>query len=149
MDIDDTKMCGGCKVVKGLADFSFRNKRSGKLNNRCKACHKTYADQHYLNNKPSYFAKSKKHKMLTLACNRKFLLEYLAKNPCKICGETDPVVLEFDHRERDEKLDSISVLTGTASLMRLQEEVSKCDVLCANCHRRKTAREFSHYRYKA
>ena len=54
------------------------------------------------------------------------------------CGEGDPVVLELDHTEdnkRDNVSDMISQGLGLASIM---AEVQKCDVVCANCHRRRT-----------
>ncbi len=65
--------------------------------------------------------------------------EYLAVHPCVDCGENDPVVLEFDH-VTGEKLSEVSSLAQTASsLDRIKREIAKCEVRCANCHRRKTA----------
>jgi len=55
------------------------------------------------------------------------------------CGESDPVVLEFDHRE-DKRL-IISKAVNNYGIPGLTAEVAKCDVRCANCHRRKTAIE--------
>lgn len=56
------------------------------------------------------------------------------------CGEADPIVLDFDH-VRGEKLDNVaSLITGAGKFSRLMTEIEKCDVRCANCHRRKTAR---------
>ena len=69
---------------------------------------------------------------------RKWLYEYLLGHPCVDCGETDPVVLEFDHRRGDKEIE-ISRAVNNWSLPRLCEEITKCDVLCANCHARRTA----------
>lgn len=49
------------------------------------------------------------------------------------CGESDPVVLEFDHRDPSLKLGRVMEVTN----MRLEDEVDKCDVRCANCHRKR------------
>jgi len=70
--------------------------------------------------------------------NRAFVCQYLSEHPCADCGESDVCVLEFDH-VRGEKHGAISnmVRTGT-SLETLKSEVEKCEVRCANCHRRKT-----------
>lgn len=68
--------------------------------------------------------------------NHRWLLEYLRANPCCDCGESDPVVLEFDHR-RDKRA-AVSKLAPWCSLAVLVTEVAKCDVRCANCHRRRT-----------
>jgi len=57
-----------------------------------------------------------------------------------MCGETDPVVLEFHHVGGKEE--AVSVLIYRAdSLIRVIEEISRCQVLCSNCHKRVTAKE--------
>ena len=58
------------------------------------------------------------------------------KSPCK-CGESDPIALDFHHRNPEEKEFNIGqALTRRVSLVKLLEEVAKCDVMCANCHRK-------------
>jgi hypothetical protein len=65
--------------------------------------------------------------------------EYLSAHPCVDCGEADPVVLEFDH-VRGEKVRGIArMMSGTHSVKTIMAEIGKCDVRCANCHRRVTA----------
>jgi len=78
------------------------------------------------------------------ARNRKFIYEYLSVHPCVDCKEPDPVVLEFDH-VRGQKVDTISNLAFryTSSLKRIKLEIKKCEVRCANCHRRRHAKENS------
>lgn len=77
---------------------------------------------------------------------RRWVRDYLLHNPCVDCGETDIVVLEFDHR--GEKLFSIGASNNKSkSLAAVVAEVAKCDVRCANCHRRKTYKEAG-YRHK-
>jgi hypothetical protein len=67
------------------------------------------------------------------------VLDHLRQHPCVDCGEADPVVLEFDHL--DEKTASISVLLSqTATRKALEAEIARCEVVCTNCHRRRTAR---------
>jgi hypothetical protein len=69
---------------------------------------------------------------------RQYVWDYLSTHPCVDCGESDPKVLEFDH-VRGEKTQAVSVLAnGNYSLDRVIEEIKRCDVRCANCHRRKT-----------
>ena len=53
---------------------------------------------------------------------------------CKRCGESNPVVLQFHHRDRATKVRDICVLKNRATTDQLIEELLKCDVLCANCH---------------
>lgn len=73
--------------------------------------------------------------------------DYLTQHACVTCGEADPVVLEFDHRvPADKDLDISEMVRRAYSLQRITAEIEKCDVLCANCHRRKTALQFGWYR---
>ncbi|WPH58329.1 hypothetical protein SEA_ALONE_1 [Streptomyces phage Alone3] len=53
--------------------------------------------------------------------------------------------MEFDHLDRATKTAEISYLIPRASLERLQEELSKCRVLCANCHRIHTAHQLGYW----
>ncbi len=72
------------------------------------------------------------------------LWDYLADNPCADCGLGDPRVLEFDHRERGGKVQSVTWMAHRGlAWERIQVEIAKCDVRCANCHRRRTAQQFS------
>lgn len=68
---------------------------------------------------------------------KRFIWTYLASHYCIDCGERDPVVLEFDH-VRDKKF-VISAMGQSKTLKDVQEEIKKCVIRCANCHRRKTA----------
>ena len=71
-------------------------------------------------------------------------------HPCIDCGENDILVLEFDHRDKKVKTGDInSIIRNSGSLEKLTEEISKCDVRCANCQRRKTAREIVSWKLKA
>lgn len=71
------------------------------------------------------------------------LANYLAAHSCVDCGESDIVVLEFDHRGG--KVKAVSRFKGY-KIETLMAEIAKCDVVCCNCHRRRTARQFGSYR---
>jgi hypothetical protein len=69
------------------------------------------------------------------ARNRKVVLDYLETHPCIDCGITDVRVLEFDH-VRGTKIDCVSVgVKDSWSVEKLTEEINKCEVRCANCHK--------------
>lgn len=70
--------------------------------------------------------------------NRDYVRAYLEAHPCVDCSEADLVVLEFDHRG-DKVADVGRMIREGWALWRLVKEIAKCDVRCANCHRRKTA----------
>ena len=67
-----------------------------------------------------------------------YLVAFLREHPCVDCGEDDPVVLEFDHL-RDKKF-SISAGIQGRRWQDVLDEIAKCEVVCANCHRRRTAK---------
>lgn len=75
-----------------------------------------------------------------LSRNRAFVNSYLDQHPCVDCGEPDRIVLEFDH-VRGNKSKEVSLLVNDGiSIKRIAEEIEKCEVRCANCHRRVTVK---------
>lgn len=74
------------------------------------------------------------------AINKANLLDYLVTHPCVDCSESNPVVLEFDHVRGEKKFIISKAVSGsTRSWKLIKEEIDKCDVRCANCHRIRTA----------
>jgi hypothetical protein len=59
------------------------------------------------------------------------------------CGEDDIVVLEFDHLR--DKRHNVSAMT-TELWHHIEAEIAKCEVVCANCHKRRTDWRHGHYR---
>lgn len=55
---------------------------------------------------------------------------------CLYCSETDPVALDFHHREPELKSFNLSNPPTGITVGTWEDEVDKCDVLCANCHRK-------------
>ncbi len=76
---------------------------------------------------------------------RQFVLDYLSTHPCTQCGEADPMVLEFHHLGGKDREISY-MITGGYPTEKIQAEIRKCIVLCANCHRRRTVKEKGWFR---
>lgn len=88
----------------------------------------------------------KARKKRLLIEKRNLVWTHLTTHPCVDCGESDPIVLEFDH-VRGVKTKVISLLIGDGSSVKwIREEIAKCEVRCANCHRRKTAKDWNWYK---
>jgi L-lysine 2,3-aminomutase len=88
-----------------------------------------------------------KQKTAQVKRNNAAVLAYLENHPCVDCGEADPIVLEFDHGDGGGKVAAVCFgIQHGWSIAKLMTEIAKCDVRCANCHRRKTARERSYFR---
>ena len=124
----ETKVCSKCKIGKTLNMFS---KKGDKPQSYCKECHKEYRDQHYLNNREKYILKSHNYKI-----EFKEWFNDIRKNlKCSKCEESRWWVLDFHHRNPEEKDYNISDLVTKCSKVLIIKEVEKCDVLCSNCHR--------------
>jgi hypothetical protein len=64
-------------------------------------------------------------------------LSSFRERACVDCDEIDPLVLEFDHLGG--KKFTIGEGLRNRSWRAILDEIAKCDVVCANCHRRRTA----------
>jgi hypothetical protein len=118
--------------------FNMKNKTDIMPNGKTREMHNAYNSQ---------WCKRNRETMSTLLRawrgKRMEWLDYLKQGMhCIICGESDYRCLDFHHREPSKKISEIQRLViSTADNSAVMEEISKCDVLCANCHRKKHARD--------
>lgn len=71
------------------------------------------------------------------------LFDYLSTKSCVDCGENNPVVLEFDHKGLKGKFKSVAkMLSGHYGWESVLLEIRKCEIRCANCHRKKSYVQF-------
>ena len=140
------KVCRRCKRSLMTSDFNWKLKGVRRAS-YCKTCSRKYIKSHYNMNRQYYLTKARARNEHIRQKAQKYIGEYLSTHPCVDCGESDILVLEFDHRIRSGKEEHIaSIIRKTGSLEKLIQEISKCDVRCANCHRRKTAKENDSWR---
>ena len=67
------------------------------------------------------------------------MLDGLRQRPCADCGGAyPPCAMDFDHRDPASKRSGVTRMIGRAGTTRILEEVAKCDIVCANCHRLRT-----------
>ena len=134
------RTCTGCGLTRPIEDFAFRDRARGRRRKRCKFCMREYAREYYRKNKVGATTSP------TRRCSRKDLNreieEYLRIHPCVDCGEADPLVLDFDHRDGVQKLETVAYLRARGDREGLLLEIDKCDVRCSNCHSRRTAKQF-------
>jgi len=135
--------CRVCGEIRPIQDFAVKNKRTGRRATICRRCQAAYGREHYRKNKSEYLARGKRNKKLYRRQNRARLIEYLRGQSCVDCGESDPVVLDFDHRDGVAKEDEVGRLIGSGQWAKVEAEIAKCEIRCGNCHRRRTAEQFS------
>src|SRR5438034_450892 len=70
--------------------------------------------------------------------NKLRLFAYFSSHPCVDCGQTDIRCLEFDHVRGNKTNNIATLIKNLASWSAIEAEIAKCEVRCANCHRRKT-----------
>lgn len=141
------KKCQTCNQQKPITEFSKNRARKDGLQTKCKTCCKERSRKYYQVNKEKQKQQIYASRITRLEQNRRFVFEYLSNNPCSVCGETDPRVLEFDHL-RDKEDNVTAILSSGSSQEKIMKEIQKCQVLCANCHRRKTAIEQNWYSHR-
>jgi hypothetical protein len=141
------KLCTKCELEKSLDLFPARKASKDGKASWCRACYKVNWQQRYYDNHQHYRQSHNKSRNKIRENNARMVFEYLEKHSCLICHESDPVVLEFDHRDKDDKIENISNLILHGTWEQIQKEIEKCDVLCANCHRRKSAKQFNYKRF--
>ncbi len=146
--MQENRTCSKCKLTKDATECAFRDKSKGTRHSFCLECGRIFGRNHYAKNVPYYVKKAGARRHILVNEINEKLFDYLENHPCVDCGENDPIVLEFDH-VRGKKSYNVSAMGWSvlswASLLR---EIAKCEVRCANCHRRKTAERHSSYRHK-
>ncbi len=133
-------ICRGCGVEKPLEQFNERAEETGARSTLCRLCTAAYQRRWYLANRTDLIERARLHRKQAKAENRARANLYLREHPCIDCGETDSVVLDFDHT-RDKRREISKMINEGFLWSTIELEIAKCDVRCANCHARKTARE--------
>lgn len=140
------KTCGECGEEKHESNFHFRNKKKGTRKSWCKECNKKYDAKLYKNRSPEWRQEKREKGRKIAERNRRFIWEYLSNHPC-VCGETHPILLEFDHNKDEKKREPISnMVSSGCSIEVIKKEIEKCVVRCVKCHRLKTAKEEGWYK---
>lgn len=123
-------------MVLPLSDFNVRSAAADGRQARCRACCRRWYEAHrtaHIRN--VYHRNSQFRKKLY-----EMLGEYLITHPCVDCGERDIRCLEFDHRDPTLKVTEVTrLIANSRNWAVVMQEIDKCDVRCANCHRRRTA----------
>lgn len=144
------KKCTACGEDKPESEFSFRNKKKGLRQARCKTCFREYAKQHYSENRQRYIDSAKRSRKRLIQRKKDHVAELLETAPCVDCGFSDPRALQFDHLDPKTKkhniADMVSGRYNSASLEALKEELEKCVVRCANCHQIKTGKTYNYWK---
>lgn len=139
------KTCSKCSETKSLENFSKNSKTKDGRHSWCKLCFAQYERDRYQNGDR---VRKEKNRATIIKKRQNFIWNILTASKCKVCGLDDPLVLEFDHRDPETKVYNITDMYNLAEST-IQKEIDKCDILCANCHRRRTIHQFGFWRGNA
>lgn len=140
------KRCSTCRSLLDLEDFAVRRASADGRQSRCRQCWRAW----YVENKQEHVARVGVRNEQARAAHRSRLTAYLLEHPCVDCGEDDLRVLDLDHEDPSLKLTGVARLLGMhVPWERIEQEIAKCSVRCANCHRRRTAEQLGYWRHEA
>jgi hypothetical protein len=129
--------CEGCSAEKNEAEFPWRNKAKGLRQRYCCECKRRYGRTWYAKNAAAHKANVALNNERYKAAAEEIIRAAKAV-PCADCGGTfPPVAMDFDHLS-DDKIIEVSRMR-THNLDKLRAEIAKCEVVCACCHRVRTA----------
>ena len=139
-----TKKCPKCEVVKTAAEFGIHSSKKDGLQSHCKVCRSESSKKWWSENRELSRQRVRRNKENVKERFYTFIFDYLSTHPCIDCGERDPIVLEFDHVTGIKEY-NVSCMVGCTN-DKIQSEIDKCVVRCANCHKRKTSKQFGYWK---
>lgn len=135
--MDAPRTCARCRAVKPIDEFPERRLGSGRRYGHCRDCKAAYQKAWYERNKRRHKSNVAKIRKARIRANQA-LLRAAKDVPCADCGKRyPPYVMDFDH-VRGEKVANLSKMVTNSSESAIRAEIAKCDVVCANCHRKRT-----------
>lgn len=144
------RSCSRCSRSLPASSFSNRARAADGLTPWCKDCLREYRgarrsarkDAGLPHENLAYYRANKERYAELDKEKRQRVRDYVdaAKDvPCTDCGLRFPTVcMDFDHL-RDKKFNLQKAVRDRLSLETVQREIDKCEVVCSNCHRIRTA----------
>jgi hypothetical protein len=130
-EAEPRRWCSRCSRLRPASRF---NRHPSGRQWWCRECFKAY----YEEQRARHRRRNNALKTARVLEAQAFVLAHLEATACIDCGERDPVVLEFDHLGTKRAEVSTLVRRGVR-LPVVAVEIARCDVVCAACHRRRTA----------
>ena len=128
------KKCTKCGRTKSTSQF---NHKRGGFNSLCRMCDNASSRERYPRYRETHIKATRERNHEIRATNKAKIAEYLLTHPCVDCSEKDRRVLDFDHT-RGKKKATVTRLSSYSKWEIVLQEIKKCEVRCANCHRIKT-----------
>lgn len=137
LSFSSMKRCSKCREVKPETDFYKKGKH---LHSKCIPCHKAYHASWYREH-PGRREIVRKAQIKFRRNIRDYIRELKDNKACMDCKISYPhYVLDYDHRPGENKLYNVSNIASRINWNKdkIDQEIAKCDLVCANCHRIRT-----------
>jgi len=141
-----TKKCYKCGNTYNIEMFAKNKSRSDGHNSMCKQCMKSYDKERFATMERSERDRRNKRRISRRIQHIQLVIDYLSDKQCIDCGNANQIVLEFDHKYNKDY--NVADMLGNYKWEVILEEILKCDIRCANCHRIKTSSELGYLRAK-
>jgi hypothetical protein len=144
------KTCPTCSLALPISNFPKNKSKIDGLSSHCRECKARYQKSWYEKNKERHSARVRERNDRITKENRAYVVRVKMESSCVDCGESNPVVLDFDHVNGDKSYNVGNLAGGAYSLDTVKAEIAKCEVVCSNCHRKRTAsRDPRHWAYQS
>lgn len=128
------KICTKC--LQKLPAEKFAKKNNKQFHAHCKTCQKEVNQKHYI----KHTNKIKQKANQSYIERRDFINSLKTNRACVDCGIVyKPWQMDFDHLDSQNKIAGLAQMRSSRySKEAILEEISKCELVCANCHRDRT-----------
>jgi hypothetical protein len=142
------KTCSKCKQNLPLTEFNKKSNRKDGLQPFCRECNRARSRQYYAENRDKHLSVVSKRKIEQIAKANAFVADFLSEKNCADCEEKNILVLEFDHIFGDKRNNICTMIGNGYSVDSIKEEISKCEVVCRNCHSIRTHRRGNTFKWR-
>jgi hypothetical protein len=132
------KECSKCKQTKDVSEFNKHKAKPDGLQTSCRECSSSTSKQWYADNKNNEEVRKRIYDYNDKIVEeiKQEIDEYKHNKGCSICSENHPCCLDFHHIDKDTKNQDVSYLIKNKNRKKIYEEIEKCIIVCANCHRK-------------
>ncbi len=129
------KTCTVCKQTKLLSEYNKKKTGKDGLQPHCRECSHEKFQLYYSKNRA-------KHHANVQTRNKKIIQEIMdwlstiKQVGCTLCPEKNSCCMDFHHLDPSTKVSEVGVLVKNQSYRAIVDEINKCVLLCANCHRK-------------
>jgi hypothetical protein len=129
------KTCTSCGTEKPYDQYITKKRNKDGVTAMCRECTLPRSRQQY-KEKPEPQKKAVKERK---SGHRARVTHYKVENPCADCQKFYPsYVMQFDHVRGIKKAGISQMISDGYSWNEIEEEIQKCELVCANCHAERT-----------